>query len=360
MLIIKKTILFLFTSILISQSDITNSRTNAITNAIEISSPAVASINVTQVQKYSINPFQRDPWFKYFFPPQIRQREIKGSGSGVVISPDGYVLTNDHVVENATKIIVTLPGGEEYNAEVIGMDNLTDLALLKLDGKNFPFIEMANSDELIIGEWVIALGNPFGLFDMNQQPTATIGIVSGKDLDFGLQDGKVFQDMIQTDAAINPGNSGGPLVNSEGNLIGINTFIYTGSNARQGSIGIGFAIPINRAKRIAEELKSKGEIIRDFTTGIRAQPLDSRTATYLDIPIKEGVIITSIANNSPAENAKLEYGDIIIAVENQKVSSLNEILEIIEVNDIRPGDKIQLRIWRNGRYINKKLKLGKL
>jgi len=270
------------------------------------------------------------------------------------------VLTNDHVVENATKIIVTLPGGEEYNAEVIGMDNLTDLALLKLDGKNFPFIEMANSDELIIGEWVIALGNPFGLFDMNQQPTATIGIVSGKDLDFGLQDGKVFQDMIQTDAAINPGNSGGPLVNSEGNLIGINTFIYTGSNARQGSIGIGFAIPINRAKRIAEELKSKGEIIRDFTTGIRAQPLDSRTATYLDIPIKEGVIITSIANNSPAENAKLEYGDIIIAVENQKVSSLNEILEIIEVNDIRPGDKIQLRIWRNGRYINKKLKLGKL
>ncbi|MBT7423662.1 MAG: trypsin-like serine protease [Candidatus Marinimicrobia bacterium] len=360
MLIIKKTILFLFTSILISQSDITNSRTNAITNAIEISSPAVASINVTQIQKYSINPFQRDPWFKYFFPPQIRQREIKGSGSGVVISPDGYVLTNDHVVENATKIIVTLPGGEEYNAEVIGMDNLTDLALLKLAGKNFPFIEMANSDELIIGEWVIALGNPFGLFDMNQQPTATIGIVSGKDLDFGLQDGKVFQDMIQTDAAINPGNSGGPLVNSEGNLIGINTFIYTGSNARQGSIGIGFAIPINRAKRIAEELKSKGEIIRDFTTGIRAQPLDSRTAIYLDIPIKEGVIITSIANNSPAENAKLEYGDIIIAVENQKVSSLNEILEIIEVNDIRPGDKIQLRIWRNGRYINKKLKLGKL
>ena len=360
MLIIKKTILFLFTSILISQSDITNSRTNAITNAIKISSPAVASINVTQVQKYSINPFQRDPWFEYFFPPQIRQREIKGSGSGVVISPDGYVLTNDHVVENATKIVVTLPGGEEYNAEIIGMDNLTDLALLKLDGKNFPFIEMANSDELIIGEWVIALGNPFGLFDMNQQPTATIGIVSGKDLDFGLQDGKVFQDMIQTDAAINPGNSGGPLVNSEGNLIGINTFIYTGSNARQGSIGIGFAIPINRAKRIAEELKSKGEIIRDFTTGIRAQPLDSRTATYLDIPIKEGVIITSIANNSPAENAKLEYGDIIIAVENQKVSSLNEILEIIEVNDIRPGDKIQLRIWRNGRYINKKLKLGKL
>ena len=355
-----KFLLFVFITILFSQSETTDSRNNAVTNSIKIASPAVASINVTQVRKYSINPFQRDPWFEYFFSPQIRQKEVKGSGSGVVISPDGYILTNDHVVENASKIIVTLPGGKEYNAEVIGMDNLTDLALLKVDGKNFPFIEMANSNELIIGEWVIALGNPFGLFDMNQQPTATIGIISGKDLDFGLQDGKVFQGMIQTDAAINPGNSGGPLVNSKGQLIGINTFIYTGSNSRQGSIGIGFAIPINRAKRIAEELKTKGQIVRDFTTGIRAQPLDSKTAAYLDIPIKEGVIITSISKDSPAQKAKLEYGDIIVAVENIKVLSLNDILEIIEINDFRPGDRIQLKIWRNGRYINRKLKLGKI
>ena len=351
--------LFLFITFLFSQSEITESRNNAITNSIKISSPAVASINVTQVQKYSINPFQRDPWFKYFFSPQIREREVKGSGSGVVISPDGYILTNDHVVENATKIIVTLPGGKEYDAEVIGMDNLTDLALLKLDGKNFPFIEIADSDQLIIGEWVVALGNPFGLFDINQQPTATIGIISGKDLDFGLQEGKVFQDMIQTDAAINPGNSGGPLVNSNGQLIGISTFIFLDDRER-GSIGIGFASPINRAIKIAEELKTKGQIVRDFTTGIRAQPLDLKTAAYLNIPINEGVIITSINDNSPAQKAKLEYGDIIIAVENIKVLSLNDILEIIEVNDIRPGDKIQLKIWRNGRYINRKLKLGKL
>ena len=354
-----KLICLVCSSFLFSQNDITNSRNNSITNAIKYASPAVASINVTQVQKYSINPFQRDPWFEYFFSPQIRQREIKGSGSGVVISPDGYVLTNDHVVENATKIIVTLPGGKEYNAEVIGMDNLTDLALLKLDGKNFPFIEMADSDQLIIGEWVVALGNPFGLFDINQQPTATIGIISGKDLDFGLQEGKVFQDMIQTDAAINPGNSGGPLVNSNGQLIGINTFIFP-DDRKRGSIGIGFAIPINRAILIAEELKTKGQIVRDFTTGIRAQPLDLNTAAYLDIPINEGVIITSIANNSPAQKAKLEYGDIIVAVENIKVLSLNDILEIIEVNDIRPGDRIQLKIWRDGRYINRKLRLGKI
>ena len=285
---------------------------------------------------------------------------MKGSGSGVVISPDGYVLTNDHVIENASKIIVTLPGGEEYNAEVVGVDDVTDLALLKLDGSNFPYVKMGDSEELIIGEWVVALGNPFGLFDVNQQPTATIGIVSGKDLDFGIQGRKIFQDMIQTDAAINPGNSGGPLVNTYGEVIGINTFIYTGSSVKQGSIGIGFAIPINRARRIAEELKSKGHIVRDFSTGLRAQPLDRKTALYLDIPFSEGVIITHILKNSPASKAKLEYGDVIVAVENQKVSSPNDILEIIEINDLRPGDRVKMRVWRNGRYLNKALILEKL
>jgi len=346
-------------SVVFTQITVDNSRQNAITVAIEKVSSAVASINVTQVEQYAISPFQRDPWFEYFFPPEIRQREVKGSGSGIVISPDGYVLTNDHVVENASKIIVTLKGGKQYDADIVGVDELTDLALLKLDGKNFPYVKMGNSDNLIIGEWVIALGNPFGLFDVNQQPTATIGIISGKDLDFGLQNGKVFQSMIQTDAAINPGNSGGPLVNSRGELIGINTFIYTGDSSRQGSIGIGFAIPINRARRIAEELKSKGIIVRDFTTGLTVQSLDRRTARYLDIPIIEGVIITSIMKDSPAGKARLELRDVIIKVENEKVSSLDDILEIIDINDFRPGDKLKLRIWRDGRYYNRILTLGK-
>ena len=353
-------IFFVITIMLSGQSYIDQSRENAITQAIENASPAVASINVTQMQRFAVNPFQRDPWFEYFFPPEIRQREVKGSGSGVVISPDGYILTNDHVVENASKIIVTLPGGKEYNADVVGMDDLTDLALLKLDGKDFPYVEMADSDDLIIGEWVIALGNPFGLFDVNQQPTATIGIVSGKDLDFGLQGGKIFQDMIQTDAAINPGNSGGPLVNSNGKVIGINTFIYTGSSSKEGSIGIGFAIPINRARRIAEELKTKGRVVREFSTGIRAQPLDRKTASYLGIPFNEGVIITNIERNSPADKAKLELEDVIISVEKRKVKSLGDILEIIEVNDLRSGDRVKMRIWRNGRYLNRTLLLGKL
>ena len=353
-------LIFLMFGWVVCQSSINQNRENAITNAIKMASPAVASINVTQVRNYSLNPFQRDPWLEYFFPPQVRQREVKGSGSGVVISPNGYVLTNNHVVENATKIIVKLPGGDEFDAEVVGVDMITDLALLKLEGSDFPFVNMGNSDELIIGEWAIALGNPFGLFDVNQQPTATVGIISGKDLDFGLQSGKVFQDMIQTDAAINPGNSGGPLVNAHGELIGINTFIFTGSNVGQGSIGIGFAIPINRARRIAEELKTKGHIERDFSTGLRAQPLNRKTALYLDIPITEGVIVTDIMKDSPAEKAQLEYGDVIIAVENEKVLSLEDILDIVEINDLRPGDKIKLRIWRDGRFFNRTLKLGKL
>ena len=331
---------------LIAQNDVIDSRRNAFTNAIEIASPAVVSMNVTQLT------------LKRFPIPYLD--EIESSGSGVIISPDGYVLTNDHVVEYAEKITVTLPGGKVYNADIVGLDPLTDLALLKLDGNNFPFVEMANSDELIIGEWVIALGNPFGLFDVNQQPTATIGIVSGKNLDFGLQDGKVFQDMIQTDAAINPGNSGGALVNSNGELIGINTFILTGSNSRQGSIGIGFAVPINRAKSIAEELKRYGKINRETYFGFKGESLYPKFSRYYNIPLNEGFIILQVFNNSPAYDAKLVGGDIIVAIENRKVSKGQDINEIIKVNDFRPGDKITIKIWRNGKYINRKLKLGNL
>lgn len=341
-----KFILFVFTINLFSQSDITNSRRNAFTNAIEIASPAVVSMNVTQLT------------LKRFPFPYVD--EVESSGSGVIISPDGYVLTNDHVVEYAEKIVVTLPGGKEYSADVVGSDALTDLALLKLDGSNFPYIEMADSDELIIGEWVIALGNPFGLFKVNQQPIATIGIVSGKDLDFGLQGGKVFQGMIQTDAAINPGNSGGPLVNSLGELIGINTFIYTGSNSNEGSVGIGFAVPINRAKGIAEELKRYGTINRQTYFGIEGLQLDPNLSNYFNLPLNEGVYIKRVIKNSPAYNAKLISGDIIVSVQNQKILNLTDIGDIIKVNDLRPGDKITIRVFRDGKYINRKLKLGKI
>ena len=186
---------------------------------------------------------------------------MKNSGSGIVISPDGFLMTNYHVIENADKITATLSGGDEYNTEIIGFDKTSDLALLKLEGSNFPYAKLGDSDELIIGEWVIALGNPFELFTISNNPSASVGIVSALNMDFGMQkSGKVLQNMIQTDAAINPGNSGGPLINANGKVIGINTFIFTDYEHFRGSVGIGFAIPINVAIRIAEELRINGEI----------------------------------------------------------------------------------------------------
>lgn len=346
---------------LVGQSELDQSRENAITRAIKNVSPAVASINVTQLRSVRSTPFFQDPFFEYFFPENRYQRKVKGSGSGVVISPDGYVLTNFHVVENASEVVVTLPGGEEFAAEIIGTDRVTDLTLLKLDGDNFPYAQLGDSKDLIIGEWVVALGNPFGLFNVNQQPTATAGIVSAVDMDFGQQSsGKVFQDMIQTDAAINPGNSGGPLINSKGEVIGINTFIFTGSTISEGSIGIGFAIPIDRAKRIAEELKNTGRVDRSFATGLTVQSLTRNVAVYLDIPFESGVMIVEVENGSTAEKSGLKAGDIIVNVNGQKVKRSSDIRKIIEEGDLRSGDKLNMRIYRDGRYRKKSLKLGKV
>ena len=253
------------------------------------------------------------PFFDYFFPEEMyrsRQR-VKGSGSGVLISPDGYIITNFHVIENATEIIVTLSGGKEYEAEVIGTDRVTDLTLLKIEGDAFPYATMGDSDDLIIGEWAIALGNPFGLFDLNQQPTATAGIISAVNMDFGqVQAGRVYQDMIQTDAAINPGNSGGPLVNVHGEVIGINSFIYTGSQLSEGSVGIGFAIPVNRAKRIVNELKNTGRVDRSFATGLTVQALTKKLAMYLELPFDTGVMIVEVFRNGRYRTKTLRLGKV--------------------------------------------------
>jgi len=341
--------------VLFGQPNVDNSRKTAITRAIEKVGPAVACINVQQnVSAYPTS----DPFFRYFFPPEIYP--MKSSGSGVVISPDGYVLTNTHVVENASKISVTLSGGDEYDAEVVGVDKTSDLALLLLNGNNFPFSEMGDSDDLIIGEWVIALGNPFELFSVSNQPTASVGIISANHMDFGMQkeSGRVLQNMIQTDAAINPGNSGGPLVNSEGKVIGINTFIFTGSNYNRGSIGIGFAIPINTAKRIAKELKTSGSIDRSFTTGLVVQPLTRSLIRHLNIPFRDGVIVVHVDKNSSAQKAGIAIGDIIITAAGNKVNLPSDIRDIITEKDLRSGDTIKFKIFRENAYLNIRLKLG--
>lgn len=334
--------------------EITNSRHTAITRAIEKVGPAVASINVEQ----NLSSVSFDPFFGFMFPREVYP--MKTSGSGVIISPDGFLLTNHHVIENADKVTVTLSGGEEYQVEIIGSDETSDLALLKLTGSDFPYAELDDSDDLIIGEWVIALGNPFELFSVSNKPSASIGIISATDMDFGMQQsGKVFQDMIQTDAAINPGNSGGPLVNSLGKVIGVNTFIYRESEINRGSVGIGFAIPINNAKRIAKELRITGEVDRRVYTGLHVQPLNKKVANYLNAPFMKGVVILDISKSSPADRSGLERGDIILTFNGIDVNEPRDIRRLIYENDIRAGDVVKLKIFRNGKYKKTKMKLTK-
>ena len=334
--------------------EIAVSRETAITRAIERVGPAVASINIEQ----HITSLSFDPFFGFGFPRDIIP--MKSSGSGVVISPDGYILTNHHVIQAADRISVILAGGNEYDAQLVGSDETSDLALLKLDGNDFPYAELGDSDDLIIGEWIIAIGNPFQLFSISNKPSASVGIVSANHMDFGQQkSGKVFQDMIQTDAAINPGNSGGPLVNAVGEVIGINTFIFTGSDYAQGSIGIGFAIPINAAKRIAKELRVTGHVDRGYSTGLVVQSVTKSIAKYLDIPFKDGVIIVEVNTGSPASKAGLEPGDVIISVNNAKVYKPSDIRKVILENDLRSGDNLSLLIYRNGKKRKVKMRLGK-
>ena len=334
--------------------EISKSRETAITRAIEKVGPAVASINVEQ----HISSVSYDPFFGFMYPREIYP--MKSSGSGVVISPDGFVMTNHHVIENADKVTVTLSGGDEYEAEIIGSDETSDLALIKLSGSDFPYAELANSDDLLIGEWVIALGNPFELFSISNKPSASVGIISATNMDFGMQkSGKVLQDMIQTDAAINPGNSGGPLVNAMGQVIGINTFIFTDYEHFRGSVGIGFAIPINSARRIAEELRMTGEIDRGYSTGLIVQSVTRSISRYLDIPFVKGVIIVEVNQGSPADMTGLEPGDVILTVNGEDVNKPSDIRIVILENDLRSGDKVTLQIFRNGNYKKVKMKLGK-
>ena len=338
------------------QEGIDKSRQTAITYAIEQISNSVVGINVTQLKQQQVNPFF-DPFWGGFLP-YTRTFKVDNMGSGVLVSPDGYIITNTHVVDNATEIVVTLRGGKSYEAQLVGMDNLTDIALVKVDDSDLPFADLGNSDELIVGEWAIALGNPLGLFDVNHQPTATAGIISGVKMDFGLKEsGHVYQDMIQTDAAINPGNSGGPLVNALGEVIGINTFIMTGSNYSSGSIGIGFAIPINRVKEVAEDLKKFGKVERSYTTGVHVQAIDPVMQRYLRLPTSEGVIITDVEKRSSGERAGLQIGDVILAVDNRKINSPKDIIRVIDEGLHKVGDNVTLTILRESNSIDIQLTL---
>lgn len=260
------------------------------------------------------------------------------SGSGVIISTDGFIVTNKHVIEDGTNIDVTLYDKRDYKAEVVGIDPSTDLALLKIKGENLPFLSFGNSDQVFVGEWVLAVGNPFNL-----ESTVTAGIVSAKGRNINiLEDQYSIESFIQTDAAVNPGNSGGALVNTEGELIGINTAIITRSGMYE---GYSFAVPANLAKKVISDLKEYGEVQRAIL-GINIEPVNNQMAKDLNLPAVEGVYISKVTPLGGADEAGLRAGDVIISINSKKVSTMPQLQE--QIGRYRPGDVVTTRFYRNG------------
>jgi serine protease Do len=350
-----------------SNDDVTSTRRNAITRAVAKASPAVVGINVTEIreQRYTdpFGDFFNDPMFRQFFGNQQRggytqKYKVEGLGSGFLISPDGYILTNDHVAGNASKIIVTTTGGKQFEGKLIATDPIQDVSLVKIDAENLPYLKLGNSDDLAIGEWAIAMGNPFGLFKLNDKPTVTVGVISNTGVNLGLEQGKNYRGMIQTDAAISSGNSGGPLLNANGEVIGINAVIRSTAQSYEGagSIGLGFAIPINKVKVIIEDFRSGKKINRNFgNLGFIGQTLDDDIKQYLNVQADDGLVITNLYRNSPASAAGLQVGDVIVAIDGEHVRSLEDLNSII--TDKKVGDVVTFTLLRSEGKMQVKMKL---
>lgn len=313
---------------------------NAIIKVAEEVSPAVVNISAVKTMRRRGEFFRGfgsdffEDFFKDFFESFPREYKERAMGSGVIINRKGYILTNEHVVRRAGKIKVILLDGREFKAEVIGSDEDTDIALIKIKAKGLPVARLGDSDKIRVGQWAIAIGNPVGLHH-----TVTVGVISatGRTLQTGLWGGKQYEDFIQTDAAINPGNSGGPLINIRGEVIGINTAIYAGVR------GIGFAIPINTAKRVIDDLEVHGKVIRPHI-GIIIKTLTPDLAEHFKA--KEGVLISDILKGSPAEKADLQRGDIVLSIDGKKVSDAQKLTNAVLDKDV--GDEVTLKINRNG------------
>ena len=319
--------------------------------------PAVVSLKVektikSQGQSYH-SPFEDDLFERFFGPRYYRrppqERQQVGQGSGFIISEDGYILTNNHVVGGADKIVVTLQDGKKFdNAKIIGTDPKSDVALIKVDAENLPVIELGDSDALDIGEWVIAVGSPFGL-----QATVTVGVVSAKSRGVGLAE---YEDFIQTDAAINPGNSGGPLLNIEGKAIGLNTAIFSQSG---GYMGIGFAIPINLARSVTDQLKKSGKVTRGYL-GIVMHPekITPELAEVFGLKDNKGVLITEVVPDSPADKGGLKRRDIILEMDGETVEDWQSFRNNVAM--LEPGTKVTLNVFRNGKKKEIEVEIGSL
>ena len=298
-------------------AEVSYNRRTPLVQAVEKVSPAVVNIYTTEISRPARNPFRSfgnnlfDQFFKDFIPPTANQR--RSLGSGVLINGEGFILTNEHVISKAAKIHVILSDKQEFDASVIGADIKSDLAIIKINSrKPLPYVEMGRSDDLMIGEQVLTIGNPFGL-----QHTVTTGIISALNRNIRAGKNMVYSDFIQVDASINPGNSGGPLLNINGSLIGINTAIY------QKAEGIGFAIPIDHARRIVDELIRYGKVRRGWL-GVSVQELDVQLSRHFKLDRKNGVLVVGVADISPAGKAGLKRGDIIIAIDGHEVKNKSD------------------------------------
>ena len=342
-------------------TDILEKSSRAFVSIVKKAKPAVVNIRTEKMSTPTPNNNQipqdlyNHPFFKQFFGPQTRQfqeqqqpqpKMQQGQGSGFIISKDGYILTNNHVIDGANKITVRLDNDTSYEATLIGADPQSDIALIKIDSpKDLPVLQLGSSNDLEVGEWVIAIGNPFGLTQ-----TVTVGVVSAKGRSqVGLNE---YENFIQTDAAINPGNSGGPLLNIKGEVVGINSALYSRTG---GYMGIGFAIPIDMAKSIEKQLQQDGKVTRGWL-GVVIQNMDENLAESFGLKNESGILVSNVQEDSPAEKAGLKNGDVIVRVDGQAVDNVSALRNKIAL--IKPNSTTSLAIIREGKQKNISVTIG--
>ncbi len=335
------------------RSNIIRDLNNAFIDIAEKVQPSVVTIFSDKVIRSTGSTGSRDDFFSRFFgfrmPDQQRERRSRGQGSGVVVSRDGYIMTNAHVIRDADEVQVMFVGGRRVDAEIVGTDPKTDIAVIKVNERGLTPMDFGNSDRLRVGEWVMAVGSPL---DENLASTVTSGIISAKGRSqVGLAD---YEDFIQTDAAINPGNSGGALVNLDGELIGINTAIVSQSGGFQ---GIGFAVPVNMARHVMEALIRDGRVTRSYI-GVTIQNIDQRIASQLELPSTRGALVSSVQEGSPADNAGVQVQDVITELDGAPVRDTAQLRNTISL--MRPGSTISLQIYRDGRSRTLTAKLDEL